>query len=61
MCCVRAPFFACLTDNSSLLVLNLRGNKMEGPAKVVENCKGLVQLDISSNQFTGSLPASRSW
>lgn len=49
------------TDNSSLLLLNLRGNKLEGGASVVEDCGNLVQLDISQNSFTGRLPSSTDW
>lgn len=48
-------------DNSSLLLLNVRGNKLEGDARGVKECGNLVQLDISQNRFSGSLPASTEW
>lgn len=51
----------CPADGSSLLVLNVRSNRLEGPAKEVEECTKLVQLDLSSNMLTGSLPASPKW
>lgn len=43
------------------MLLNVRGNKLEGDAKGVEACGNLVQLDISQNRFSGSLPASIDW
>lgn len=46
---------------SSLLLLSVRGNLLEGSAREVEDCSRLVQLDISSNAFSGSLPASSKW
>jgi hypothetical protein len=57
--CLRVCLHA--ADNSSLLLLNVRGNKLEGNAKGVETCGNLVQLDISQNRFSGSLPASIDW
>lgn len=48
-------------DNSTLLLLNVRGNQLEGDAQSVESCGNLVQLDISQNKFTGDLPASTEW
>jgi Leucine-rich repeat (LRR) protein len=47
--------------NSSLVSLVLRNNMLEGDATAVERCANLVQLDISSNGFTGRLPASAGW
>lgn len=47
--------------SGSLLLLNVRGNRLEGSAKEVEECYSLVQLDISHNSFTGSLPVSQRW
>eukprot|EP00878_Enallax_costatus_P012841 GHUV01013409.1.p1 GENE.GHUV01013409.1~~GHUV01013409.1.p1 ORF type:complete len:602 (+),score=76.08 GHUV01013409.1:316-2121(+) len=48
-------------DNNSLLLMNLRANSLEGSASVLEGCGSLVQLDISSNNFSGPLPASTLW
>jgi hypothetical protein len=50
-----------LTDDSKLLVLNLRANQLSGNATVVESCGSLVSLDISDNEFSGPLPASEQW
>lgn len=44
--------------SSPLRVLNLRGNRLEGPAAAVEECTQLESLDIGFNQLTGSVPAS---
>ena len=46
--CLRVCLHA--ADNSSLLLLNVRGNKLEGDAKGVETCGNLVQLDIQGGQ-----------
>jgi hypothetical protein len=48
-CC----FVRCPAGNSSLLLLNVRGNKLEGNPQGVEECGNLVQLDISQNRFSG--------
>jgi hypothetical protein len=48
-------------DNSTLILLNVRNNKLSGRATPVESCGNLVQLDISLNAFTGDLPASTDW
>lgn len=67
LCSKRAHYTHCTAcvsvcaDGSSLLVLNVRGNRLEGPAHEVEDCTKLVQLDLSSNMLTGSLPASTKW
>jgi hypothetical protein len=49
------------TDDSKLLVLNLRANQLSGNATVVESCGSLVSLDVSDNEFSGPLPASEQW
>lgn len=56
------PSVDCLrADDSKLLVLNVRGNRLEGSARTVESCGSLIQLDLGNNQFTGPLPASVDW
>jgi hypothetical protein len=49
------------SDNSSLILLNVRNNKLSGSAGAVASCGNLVQLDISQNGFSGPLPASTDW
>jgi Leucine-rich repeat (LRR) protein len=44
-----------------LLSFNIRRSGLSGNASVLEKCHNLVQLDISHNNFTGQLPASRHW
>jgi hypothetical protein len=44
--------------DAPLAVLNLRDNRLTGPAGAVARCSQLTSLDLSFNQFTGSLPAS---
>lgn len=51
----------CHGDNSTLLLLNLRANRLSGNATSLERCGSLVQLDISANNFSGVLPASSDW
>lgn len=41
-----------------LRLLNLRGNRLSGPAAGVARCGELEVLDLSDNQLTGTLPAS---
>jgi Leucine-rich repeat (LRR) protein len=53
--------FYCVAGTSSLLLLNVRGNLLTGSPKEVEQCTELVQLDLSGNKFTGSLPATTEW
>jgi hypothetical protein len=57
----RLLYLANAGDNSTLLLLNVRGNRLDGDARGVEGCGGLVQLDISQNRFSGSLPVSMDW
>jgi hypothetical protein len=56
---------ACLlpgpSGESALIKLNVRSNLLSGSAAEVEKCTNLIQLDISHNLFTGSVPASRRW
>lgn len=48
-------------DNSKLMLLNIRANRLSGNATVVESCGNLIELDIGDNSFTGPLPASVDW
>jgi hypothetical protein len=36
-----------LSENNSIVLLNIRANQLTGPATAVEDCGNLVQLDIS--------------
>ncbi|KAI8476209.1 MAG: hypothetical protein J3K34DRAFT_271511 [Monoraphidium minutum] len=47
--------------NSTLHVLNLRGNRLTGPATPVTRCPDLASLDLSANELTGSLPVTEAW
>lgn len=49
------------TGGSNLLQFNVRANLLEGSAAPLEACTGLVQLDISDNGFSGTLPAGPGW
>ncbi|KAI8472451.1 MAG: hypothetical protein J3K34DRAFT_519781 [Monoraphidium minutum] len=46
---------------SPIRVLNVRGNRLRGPASPVTKCTKLASLDLGFNQLTGSLPASKEW
>lgn len=43
---------------AQLRVLNLRSNKLHGPAAPVTQCRYLELLDLGTNAFTGALPSS---
>ena len=47
--------------DTRLRVLNLRSNRLRGPATSLARCTALAQLDVASNALTGALPASRAW
>lgn len=55
------PLHVVFAENSTLLLLNVRGNQLQGDAGAVQSCGNLVQLDISQNHFAGSLPVSSDW
>lgn len=47
-----------LCQNSKLSILSLRSNSFTGVPHQLLNCTDLTQLDISSNNFSGTLPDS---
>ena len=45
--------------DTQLRVLNLRANRLSGPAGPVTRCQQLASLDLGLNNLTGSLPATK--
>lgn len=51
-----------LCQDSKLSIVKLRANNLTGQFDQLLNCQKLTQLDVSSNNFSGTLPdSSKGW